>query len=439
MPDILSARERELINEALAAGRVTQVPRGVSGMPVEGVSWRDSGPAQMRQRFRAERIARAKAREEGENKNSAPTAVALPKREQIDARTDKRILAAEARLTAARAFAEGGRTVLEMAAHLGVSADHAARYCSKHKILLKPKPTTEARSASIAARDHIIRELAASGLSAREIAEKVGGSKYGVYSRAARIGVSFSSRRGPRKDEARQSKKRSREDVLAARRAVAADRRELVRSLAQQGKDASEIAKELKVSVRLVYRDVRDLSISLASSHKYHHGPTTAVLARWEQIRTAAAKGLTVAQIADQLGVKAALVRRDAARAGISVSRVRPSTEAARRVLCAKLATRREVLAGVFRPEMTRFELLQAMAEKGHEMKIGVLEQDMRALGLRTSRKGRNLNSSRAEDVRSDVEALLRTGLSVATVARRVGLSVGRIMKMQSTEAQHAA
>lgn len=450
MPDMLSPIERQLIADALAAGRVTQVPRGVSGMPIEGVSWRDRGPEKMRMVKRAERLAKARAQEEApppaEAAKPAPRVKAAPRVKPAlpnEPRVDKRIQAAEVRLAAARAFAQEGRTLKAMAKHLGMSEDYARRYCAKNGISVLPPIRSPERVAATAQRDAQIRELAAAGRSAREIAEALGTSRFAIYARAAAIEVKLQGR-SARSVKVKPTPGAKKLAVLAQRAAAVDARRVQVRDLVGEGLTAKEIATRLGVSVGLIWLDAREMGIKTAHGHRYAKGPTPETTERWDRVRVLAAEGLFAREIAARLGVSPALVRSDAARAAIDLKKEPGSwaskgTEASLLRRSKQVAARRELLLRVFRADMTRHQILAAMKAEGFDMKIGALEADMTALDLKVDRKGKSTAPDRVELARGEILSLREMGLSATTVARRVGLSVGRVLQVLSEEGRHAA
>jgi transposase len=450
MPDVLSPIERQLIEAALAAGRVTQVPRGVSGMPIEGVSWRDRGPEKMRMVKRAERLAKAKEREEAPDQIHAEKPAATVKAaarvkpaRPVQREVDARVQAAQARLAAARAFAEKTPTVREMAKHLGMSEDYTHRYCRKNGIALQLKPRSAERMAATAQRDAQIRELAAAGRSAREIADVLGVSRFAVYARASVIKVKLQGRATePAKVKPKPGE---RQKASIERRKAAVDaRRVQVRALADEGLTAAEIATRLGVSIGLIWLDAREMGIKTAAGHRYAKGPTPETSARWERVRALAAEGLFAREIAARLGVRPALVRCDAARAGIALTKEQGSwaakgTEASQLGRTKKVTARRAVLQRIFRPDMTRQQLIEALKREGFDVKIGSLEADLVAMDLKVDRKGKSTAPDRVELARGEILSLRELGLSPTTVARRVGLSVGRVLQVLSEESRHAA
>lgn len=55
------ATDRQLIDAAIAAGRVQRIPRGVSGIdPMTGHGWKEIGRAMLANNRRAERLSRAR-------------------------------------------------------------------------------------------------------------------------------------------------------------------------------------------------------------------------------------------------------------------------------------------------------------------------------------------------------------------------------------------
>jgi DNA-binding CsgD family transcriptional regulator len=449
MPDMLSPIERQLIEAALAAGRVTQVPRGVSGMPIEGVSWRDRGPEKMRMVKRAERLAKAKAQEEaplpeaGQPAQRAKAAPRVKPARVIEPRVDKRILAAQARLAAARAFAEKTPTVKEMAKHLGMSEDYTLRYCRKNDIALQLKLRSAERVAATAQRDAQIREMASAGRSCREIADALGASRFAIYARAAAIKVKLQGRSvRPKAVKPKQEDRRAAE--IERRRALVEARRVQVRALAGEGLTAAQISKQLNVSVSMIWLDAREMGIKTHHGQRYVKGPTAETSARWDRVKELAAKGLFAREIAAQLGMRPALVRADAKRAGIALAKEQGSwaakgTQASQLGRTKKVTARREMLKRVFRPDLTRQQILEALKAEGFDVKIGSLEADMIALDLKVNRKGKSTAPDRIEMARGEILSLREMGLSPITVARRVGLSVGRVMQVLSEEGRHAA
>jgi hypothetical protein len=164
----------------------------------------------------------------------------------------------------------------------------------------------------------------------------------------------------------------------------------------------------------------------------------------WDRVKELAAKGLFAREIAAQLGMRPALVRADAKRAGIALAKEQGSwaakgTQASQLGRTKKVTARREMLKRVFRPDLTRQQILEALKAEGFDVKIGSLEADMIALDLKVNRKGKSTAPDRIEMARGEILSLREMGLSPITVARRVGLSVGRVMQVLSEEGRHAA
>jgi len=259
----------------------------------QGEPLRRSIDAKWKSLARRNRLEEAKRREVGTVQPTEPLSRA-PKQPNNAAALARLREIAEARAAEIRAFAAGGATLRQIAAKMDISEAYARKYCDKWQIEPAPQPRKE--NGEVIARRDRVRDLAKSGMRAKEIAAAVGISERNVWNDLRVLGMNLKREPAPKPERVPDTR---RQDAVAARRSLVAD------CLAKGMTETRAIAAALNVTLRCVQLDLR--AIQGPRIVVKGHRPTRTDLAadkvkRTEEIKRLRAQGLTYPKIARALG-----------------------------------------------------------------------------------------------------------------------------------------
>lgn len=262
---------------------------------------------------RRNRLEEAKRREAGPV-DPAPPVSRAPKRPNNAAALARLREIAEVRAGEIRAFASGGATLRQIAAKMDISEAYARKYCDKWQI--EPAPQARKENAEVIARRDRVRDLAKSGMRAKEIAAAVGISERNVWNDLRVLGLNLKREPVPKPQKVPDTR---RQDAVAARRVLVAD------CLANGITESRAIAAALNVTMRCVQLDLRAIQgprvmvkkprstrADLADKKVPNYGRQNAVAARRALVSDCLAKGITETRaIAQALNVTLRCVQCD--------------------------------------------------------------------------------------------------------------------------------
>lgn len=270
---------------------------------------------------RKKRLDAAKAAETGTVvRGSSKQAASAEARAAVAAR------AAERAADVAR-FAEGGKTLEEIGAHMGVGTKAAREYCKLKGIAWVAKPRSRP---VVVMTDGLRSEMAklAETMTSKQIADALGITHKAAQQRLYKFGLT-AKRPPPAKPFAKGQRTRAGyvpcRAVLDAKQAEIAARREKVRELTAQGLTDRLIGEALGMHKSAVRRDRRELGIKVRSSDavkkRLDHGMGAVRAkrdARDTQVRNMRADGMTVEAMAKALSCGVATVSATLSRLGLT-------------------------------------------------------------------------------------------------------------------------
>lgn len=330
-----------------------------------------------------------------------------------------RAQARQARAAAVHRMEAEGRSVREIAETLGLSAGYASKL--RRGLGLPVRPTAAARAVQSAdERRSAVLAMLADGLTdLQEI--------------AGRAGCSYDTLR-------RDLKRMGRWPVLPGPM-TPAERQERIRGWVAEGVPRRDIAVRLNVPLALVARDLRALGLDAprARPSGAKPGPAVGIGDRRRSVARLRARGLTIAQIAAQLGVSRSQVSIDirALRdSGVNMDpppRDTPDTpDTPDRA--AAVAARRQMVAAL-RAEGLTVAQIAARAGVGRSAVCNDIEA-LRAAGVIGSRPPAR-SQRRAADPKwaGEIRALAGKGLGVPAIAARLRFSPGAVAAVLRAQA----
>lgn len=290
--------------------------------PENGQAWRGAINSAWREAARKKRLAEAdrKAREAS---GGAKVATGGDHRAKVRAQ-------AEAKAEAIRKLAEGGATLDDIAAHMGITYHSARKYCQHWKIRAAPKHG--GRSGQAVKADARRNEVLAFAMSGDKTIGDVAAFLKITWGAAQKYvhaqGIPVVKRQ---QSPAGQAKPRAKAEPKPAPvpRPDLTERRAKIAELFKAGYPASQIALDVGVSAKAVGSDIRRMGLRRADypllwqtkAHVERQAQKHAKMAeRREKVGAMRAEGKSIPQIAEALGCSKSAVHRDIAALGIKIA-----------------------------------------------------------------------------------------------------------------------